>query len=256
MYKSAPAFLHLPPGPNDQRGVTLVELLASMVIFSLCVVLMSNAFFQVQRLLGVVERSRDPAGQGLRLVGSLQEAVGHLIAREADAKAFTGDAQTFQTTTSRHPLGERGQPLPLQIRLARTELGDHLRIDALRPATGTFAGNRPTEQAAAIELAHAPDATVRLAYQAQDGMLFGQWPVPERLSEQLPSAVWLISRASGAGDAWPLRPSQLGQAGRSSVMAVWQYGGAPGWSAQNAANPFSLGGGTPGTPALVNPFGK
>lgn len=245
----------LAPGRSSQRGVTLVELLASMVIFSLCVALMSNAFFQVQRLLGVVERSRDPASPGPRLVGSLQEAVGSLVARDTDAKPFSGDAQTFVTTTSRHPLGPGGLPQLLQMSLVRAQQGSGLRIGAARPVDGGFGTVKSVVQPVVLELPHAASEPVRWVYQARDGLLFDRWPVAQRESEQLPSAVWLISSGPGLGDAWPLQQAQLGVAGRSRTLAVWTYGGPPGWMAQNSANPFTVGGGS-GAPVPFNPFGK
>jgi hypothetical protein len=188
-------------------------------------------------------------------VGSLQEAVGSLVARDTDAKPFNGDAQSFATTTSRHPLGPSGLPQPLQVSLVRTQQGDGLRIDAVRSAYSRLGAGTPVEPPVVLELTHAASEPVRWVYQARDGLLFDRWPVAQREGEQLPSAVWLISTGPGLGDAWPLPQAQLAVAGRAQALAVWVYGGAPGKSAQNSANPFTAGGGA-GAPVPFNPFGK
>lgn len=216
-------------GTRRQAGVTLIELLASVLIFSLCIALMSNAFFQVGRLLTVVERGRDLGGAGLRLSGSLQAAVANLVMNPLlptdKAPVFEGDALRFTGLTTRHPLGQAGQVQALVVTLDKGRL-------RIAPATG----GATTGSAAGAELVLGDaDQALRWVYLDHAGQLQGQWPVRELEQEYLPSAVFLVAKSAGLSDAWP-QPLQAlaGQA----VLASWAYGGSVGEDMSNPGNTF------------------
>ena len=209
-------------GVRHQRGVTLIELLASVLIFSLCIALMSNAFFQVGRLLTVVERGRDLGGAGLRLSGSLQAAVANLVITPLvpgeKAPVFEGDALRFAGLTSRHPLGQAGQVQALVVTLEKGRL-------RIGPPVGTAA--------AELVLGDASQP-LRWVYLDHAGQLQGQWPVRELEQEVLPSAGFLLAK-SASGGAWP-QPLQA-LAGET-ILASWAYAGPVGEDMSNPGNNF------------------
>jgi prepilin-type N-terminal cleavage/methylation domain-containing protein len=193
-----------------QAGVTLIELLASVLIFSLCIALMSNAFFQVGRLLTVVERGRDMGGAALRLSGGLQEAVANLLpVSQRSEPVFVGDGRRFAGITSRHPLGAAGQVQPLVVALDKGQV----RIEP--------PGSQSQANAAVLAAADSGQ-NVRWVYQDRLGLLHGQWPVRGREQDRLPSAVFLVARAPGGSDAWPQTREDMAD---DPVLAQWVYAG-------------------------------
>lgn len=216
-------------GTRRQAGVTLIELLASVLIFSLCIALMSNAFFQVGRLLTVVERGRDLGGAGLRLSGSLQAAVANLVMNPLLPKdktpVFEGDGVRFTGLTTRHPLGQAGQVQSLVVTLDKGRL-------RIAPATGSAT----TGSAAGAELVLGNEnQALRWVYLDHAGQLQGQWPVRELEQEYLPSAVFLVAKSVGVSNAWP-QPLQA-LAGEA-VLASWAYGGSVSEDMSNPGNTF------------------
>lgn len=198
------------------RGMTLVELLVSMVILGFVMSLVSQAVFQV----GLVTRAADDAS---RLLGSrwaqgwaLSASFANLVVpSEAQDTAFTGDNFELQGFSTVAVDGQALGVAPLDLSLRQTNIA----VAPGRPA------DEQTELWAAFPIRNGANERRRVAvfqgraqfaYRDRLGVWSDRWPAPFRVErepkEVLPAAV-MIREAAGSTVliAYPVPASEARQ---------------------------------------------
>lgn len=184
------------PAKAKLSGVTLIELLVAMLIVSMCVGLMSGAFFQVGRLVTVSTQIRSMVVPHFRRHELMHAAVGALALQPAiSAESFRGNEDGFETETTEHPLAAWSGRTPLAVRLVR-ERGDVSLWRCMLDGTG---------KAPSFELFRS-EQRVALRFVDIQGVSHDKWPIADP-KERLPSVIQVIQTESGV------------------VLANWHYGG-------------------------------
>lgn len=97
------------PGWQKQAGLTLIELLVSLVILGFVVTIMSGAFYQVAQVVRIAENvNGNFQGQWVRL-NALRDLVANLALPKNIEKPFTGNDTSFEAYTLAMPQGDWGQ---------------------------------------------------------------------------------------------------------------------------------------------------
>ena len=97
------------PGWQRQAGLTLIELLVSLVILGFVVTIMSGAFYQVAQVVRIAENvNGNFQGQWVRL-NALRDLVANLALPKNIEKPFTGNDTSFEAYTLAMPQGDWGQ---------------------------------------------------------------------------------------------------------------------------------------------------
>lgn len=97
------------PGWQKQAGLTLIELLVSLVILGFVVTIMSGAFYQVAQVVRIAENvNGNFQGQWVRL-NALRDLVANLALPKNVEKPFTGNDTSFEAYTLAMPQGDWGQ---------------------------------------------------------------------------------------------------------------------------------------------------
>lgn len=229
MLKPRPSIKH-----RLHQGFTLIEVLVSLVIFSLAMAVMSQALFQSSKMLDMVDAGNSRvAGQWSGLRG-LQEAVANmtvevrvgspdgsaLSARARTLQGLVGTPDTFRVWTRRFPLQEAGAVRHMAARLVAQDGGAQLMVGEVLPGS-LFAANAQADAGAAAGVglgvgvggAQANVASLprgaAYVYLDADGQEHANWPVPGREKELLPRAILL--RQGG-----PAQPA---------LLAAWPFDG-------------------------------
>lgn len=167
---------------GGQRGLTLVELLVSMVIIGMVVAVLSQALWQLSRIERLLQSGQLAAVTRDLRVEWLRAAVEALQPLRTDtADAFAGSEREMQGMTSQAPLP--GQDGPQRIRL-------QFDYDADRDATRLRLTTSLSPDA--VTLLSWPGQQGRLRYLAADGQWHDRWPQPGSPTDQrrwLPVAV-------------------------------------------------------------------
>lgn len=96
-------------GLQKQAGLTLIELLVSLVILGFVVTIMSGAFYQVAQVVRIAENvNGNFQGQWVRL-NALRDLVANLALPKNVEKPFTGNDTSFEAYTLAMPQGDWGQ---------------------------------------------------------------------------------------------------------------------------------------------------
>lgn len=169
---------------NRQRGLTLIELLVTVVILSFTVALMSGAFGQIAQMLRVsTEHSNGFLGRWNQS-RALYDMVANMVIDPTLEKPFTGQYQQLDMVTLALPDGPPGAARPARLQL--------------KPATDTDNSTDLTLQNPAapsstppLKLARLPG---RLEFRFVDhqGQEHAQWP-PNGVADYrpMPSAIVL-----------------------------------------------------------------
>lgn len=169
---------------SHQRGLTLIELLVTVVILSFTVAIMSGAFGQIAQMLRIsTEHSNGFLGRWNQS-RALYDMVANMVIDPTLEKPFTGQHQQLDMVTLAYPDGPTGTPRAARLLLkpaVDTDNSTDLQLES------------PTERndQPAMKLARLPG---RLEFHFIDhrGQEHAQWP-PNGVSEHrpMPSAVLL-----------------------------------------------------------------
>ena len=169
---------------NTQHGLTLIELLVTVVILSFTVALMSGAFSQIAQMLRIsTEHSNGFLGRWNQS-RALYDMVANMVIDPTLEKPFTGQYQQLDMVTLAFPDGAPGSARPARVVLKPTPNTDN--STDLQLESPSDRGSRHV-----IRLARLPG---RLEFRFLDhrGQEHAQWP-PSGVSEfrPMPSAVLL-----------------------------------------------------------------
>lgn len=182
------------PSATTQRGLTLIELLVTMVLLGFVVALMSGAFVQIAQML----RISSEHGNGFigRWVPSrtLQDIVANLSPDPSEPNPVVGTAQRVTLSTLALPPSFSGA-----IKRATIEVRQDS-YSATTPAQSTLtlleaAANSPLDQTKPVELGVFNGRLIFVYFDAR-GREFRQWP-PQGTTQpdKLPSAIGLRDEA-------------------------------------------------------------
>jgi prepilin-type N-terminal cleavage/methylation domain-containing protein len=193
-------------------GFTLIEVLVSLVVFSLAIAVISEALFQSTRLLTLVESGNGRLSSQWREIRSLKEAVANMTVEvdlvSSNAVSFNaqtrrqqglkGDAAQFTVWTQRHPLDAPGAVRHLAANLVPFNQSLNLMVG--------WANVEPTSSKQSILAAKLVGGT-QFAYQDTQGMNHPRWPALGKELELLPHAILLLSESG------------------QNVLSVWPFDG-------------------------------
>ena len=169
---------------HQQRGLTLIELLVTVVILSFTVALMSGAFGQIAQMLRVSTEHSNGFLSRWNQSRALYDMVGNMVIDPTLEKPFSGQYQQLDMVTLAFPDGSPGAPRQARVLLEPTpEIDNSTDLQLENPVDQS---SQP-----AMKLARLPG---RLEFRFIDhrGQEHAQWP-PTGMSEHrsMPSAVLL-----------------------------------------------------------------
>ena len=167
------------PGLN-QDGLTLIELLVSLVILGFVVVIMSGAFFQVAQVVRIAENVNGQFQSQWIRINSLKDLVGNLVLPESIEKPFQGDGNGFEAYSLSLPQNDWGDLQQFRVKLSSAKQGKTDLVVTVRDAQPVVIGSW--------------DMTIQLEYLTVDGAAVSMWPPMGRVVEGMPRGV--IVRAS------------------------------------------------------------
>lgn len=162
---------------NRQRGLTLIELLVTVVILSFTVALMSGAFGQIAQMLRVSTEHSNGFLSRWNQSRALYDMVANMVIDPTLEKPFTGQYQQLEMVTLLLPDGPPGAPRPARLQLKPATDADNSTDLTLQNPTAP--SNTPP-----LKLARLPG---RLEFRFVDhqGQEHAQWP-PNGVAEYRP----------------------------------------------------------------------
>lgn len=159
----------------SQRGMTLIELLVSLVILSFVATIMSGAFFQVAQVVRVAENANGQFQLQWVRLHALNDLVGNLVLPEDAERPFIGNSTGFEGFSLSLPHRDWGAVQAFRIKLVPRQSGG-------MDMTVTAADDK------ALVLASWDDQ-VRFEYLAVDGSVQSSWPPFDKSTDVMPSGV-------------------------------------------------------------------
>lgn len=166
-----------------QSGLTLIELLVSLVILGFVVTIMSSAFFQVAQIVRVAENANSEFQPQWVRLHALTELVANLALPPDNQRPFAGNSSSFEGFSLSLPQGDWGVIQPFVVKLVPAEQGNGSELEV----TG---GDGKRMVVAAW------NAPMVLEYLAADGSVQSSWPPFGKTGDLMPSGV-LVRAASG-----------------------------------------------------------
>ena len=165
-----------------QSGLTLIELLVSLVILGFVVTIMSGAFFQVAQVVRVAEKvNGEFQPQWVRL-NALTVLVANLALPADNLQPFVGNSVGFEGFSLSLPQGDWGNVQAFSVKLVPAKQGSELTVAASE--------GKPLVVAAW-------STPMVLEYLTLDGSVQSVWPPFGKTVDLVPSGV-VVRSASGA----------------------------------------------------------
>lgn len=165
-----------------QTGLTLIELLVSLVILGFVVTIMSGAFFQIAQVVRVAENvNGEFQPQWVRL-NALTDLVANLALPADNLQPFVGNSTGFEGHSLSLPQDDWGNAQAFTVKLVRTKQNSELTV--------------ATSEGKTILIA-AWSEPVELEYLSTDGSTHSIWPPFGRAVDLMPSGV--VVRATSGG---------------------------------------------------------
>lgn len=196
-----------------QRGMTLVELLVSMVILGFVMTLVSEAVFQVSQVARAANATTQSLGARWAEGWSVTDLLANLVAPELPSAdpVMRGSPVRLSGYSTLPVQGAATGISGFELQL-RTDPADPSRTDMLwAPAPSTVGAATPTV------VANLP-GRAELAYLKRNGDLVTDWPPmtrTDRNAEDLPRAILLRDASTGRHLMWydcpgePIRPQTI-----------------------------------------------
>lgn len=170
------------PSVGLQSGLTLIELLVSLVILGFVVTIMSGAFFQIAQVVRVAENvNGEFQPQWVRL-NALTDLVANLALPTDNLQPFVGNSAGFEGFSLSLPQDDWGNAQAFTVKLVQTKQSSELTV-------ATSEG-KPMMIAAWSE-------PVVLEYLSVDGSTHSIWPPFGGAIDLLPSGVVVRSASGG-----------------------------------------------------------
>jgi prepilin-type N-terminal cleavage/methylation domain-containing protein len=174
---------------HKEAGLTLIELLVTVVILSFTVALMSGAFNQISQILRV--SSEQSNGFPARWIQSraIYELIGNMVIDPTREKAFRGDYQSIEMVSLAVPEEQQGVAHPVKLTLKGSKNSEQISDLMLMPSTAFG-----SEQAQPLKLASFEG---RLEFVFVDHLLaeHAQWP-PNGMTDSRPMPSAILLRAT------------------------------------------------------------
>jgi len=184
---------------GGQRGLTLIELLLTFLIFSLVIAIFSQAVFQISLFARSSARTTSMWQQRWATGFALDDYFSGLVVHGAgtDNLAAIGGPDQFATWWVERAGEEAG--LPIRVRLSLRSLGG----DGRDGRWGMYLDRGD----ATDELAARWEYRVSFRYIDSKGSMFTAWPPPLQRArgvqdEALPRAVWVVDDRGAIAHAW------------------------------------------------------
>lgn len=210
------------------EGLTLVELLVTVVILGFVIALMSGAFFQVAQVLRVATASGNGFQARWQQSRALHDVVGNLVYLETEAPSLVGRADRFDCVTLASPVGVPGVAEMLSVALVSS--GDERTRLVLAPleATGlsdtaVLGSGRANDLGKGIEWTQWP-GRLEFRYVDADGAEHATWPpMGAAATNEAPRAV--VIRETGQASAIRVAVYEGGRAPPSTGRLQDVFGG-------------------------------
>ncbi len=206
---------------HHQRGLTLVELLATMVLMALIMSLMATAMGQVSQVLRVSNELDAGFLPKWRQSRMFVELIENMALDPKDEKPFVGqpDAVVFRSFAS--PFGEPGVAQALRLELVEDAQQSDSALLQLSPVQSTELGRAKPESLNLAKIS----GRLALRYVDREGFEHPQWPPLGASAEHvLPSAV-IVRDRFGQQEAH-LAAAYAGSTRRSADNIGQLFGGA------------------------------
>jgi prepilin-type N-terminal cleavage/methylation domain-containing protein len=176
-----------------QSGMTLIELLVSLVILGFVVTIMAGAFFQVAQVVRIAESVNGQFQQQWVRLHALTDLVANLVIQDS-ARPFEGDSTGFSGYSLSLPQSDWGEIRQFQVKLQSTpQGGSELSVAA------------ESEKAMVIASWSIP---VKLEYLAIDGSSQSMWPPFGKPINEMPAGV--VVRASSGEQMMQMQAAYAG----------------------------------------------
>lgn len=163
-----------------QSGMTLIELLVSLVILGFVVTIMSGAFFQISQVVRIAETVNGQFQPKWVRLHALTDLVGNLVLPLNIEHPFQGDALGFEGYSLSLPQSDWGNVQQFRTKLANRDHGG-------MELTVLVGDEKPVVIASW-------DIPIKLEYLAADGSSQSMWPPFGKASNEMPMGV--VVRAS------------------------------------------------------------
>ena len=195
-----------------QSGLTLIELLVSLVILGFVVTIMSGAFFQIAQVVRVAEKvNGEFQAQWVRL-NALTDLVANLALPVENLQPFVGNSAGFEGFSLSLPQGDWGIAQAFTVKLVQTKQSSELTVSA--------SASQPMVVAAW-------DEPMVLEYLSVDGSTHSIWPPFGRTVDLMPSGV-VVRATSGKRQIQLVAPyAGLRNPEPNAIRAAEKFFGVP-----------------------------
>lgn len=163
-----------------EDGLTLIELLVSMVILGFIVTIMSGAFFQVSQIVRIAETVNGQFQPQWLRANSLVDLVANLALPEGVERPFKGDSSGFEGFSLSLPQGDWGTVQAFKASLKSQQGG----VDLIVAGTD----DKPVVLASW-------DGPMEFEYLTVDGASESMWPPFGRNADAVPSGIIVRSNS-------------------------------------------------------------
>ncbi|MET3119123.1 general secretion pathway protein J [Undibacterium sp. GrIS 1.8] len=160
---------------RSQTGLTLIELLVSLVILGFVVVIMSGAFFQVAQVVRIAENVNGQFQSQWIRVNSLKDLVSNLVLPENVEKPFHGDSTGFEAYSLSLPNNDWGNLQKFQVKLTSGRSGKTDLLVMTDDGQSVVIGSW--------------DTSMQFEYLMVDGTTSAIWPPMGKVVDDMPRGV-------------------------------------------------------------------
>lgn len=165
-----------------QSGMTLIELLVSLVILGFVVTIMSGAFFQVSQVVRIAESVNGQFQPQWVRSHALTDLVGNLVLPPDTERPFSGDSTGFEAYSLSLPQSDWGNVQQFRTKLENKQQGG-------MDLTVIVGDEKPV-------IIASWDIPIKLEYLAVDGSSQAMWPPFGKVTNEMPMGV-VVRSSSG-----------------------------------------------------------
>jgi len=162
---------------KQERGLTLIELLVSLVILGFVVTIMSGAFSQVAAVVRIAESANAEFQPQWLKINSIKELVANLTLPKEVEKPFEGDEKEFAGYTLSLPQDNWGELHQFKISLVKNSSGGNDLLLDSEGVSSTVIGSW--------------SIPVKFEYLTENGQASSMWPPLVKGLDDMPSGVVL-----------------------------------------------------------------